>query len=321
MLARALQRRVNAAYGLTLILLAVGAALSLAKGLDYEEAIILGILWLALLPCRSAFYRKASLLSPMPSLEWTISIVIAIATSIGLGLFAYKQTAYSSDLWWQFDLHVPAGRFLRAMGGAMTVLLIFGLLRLMRPARASVPLPDAKQLDQALTIISQANRASAWLGILGDKHLLFSPRNDAFVMFAKQNNSWIAMGDPVGNPESWPELAWDFRERADQQGARIAFYQVSPEYLSLYADMGLTLTKLGEEAVMPLTTFSLEGGHRAELRKEIRRAQNLGIRFEVVPTSQTPSIMPQLKAVSDQWLKNKEQPESLVMDFSGAFKN
>ena len=60
-LARGLQRRLDGAYHLTILLLAAGIGFSLLKGLDYEEAIILGAMLAALLPCRSQFYRKASL--------------------------------------------------------------------------------------------------------------------------------------------------------------------------------------------------------------------------------------------------------------------
>ena len=41
LLARGLQRRLDAAYVLTLVLLGAGAVFSLLKGLDYEEAIVL----------------------------------------------------------------------------------------------------------------------------------------------------------------------------------------------------------------------------------------------------------------------------------------
>ena len=42
LLARGLQRRIDAAYVLTAILLGVGSFLSLLKGVDYEEAVLLG---------------------------------------------------------------------------------------------------------------------------------------------------------------------------------------------------------------------------------------------------------------------------------------
>jgi len=63
LLAWGLQRRLDAAYLLTLALLASGTIFSLLKGLDYEEAIVLLVILSALLPCRRHFCRKASLLS------------------------------------------------------------------------------------------------------------------------------------------------------------------------------------------------------------------------------------------------------------------
>ena len=52
LLARGLQRRLDGAYIVTVILLAVGSILSLTKGGDYEEAITLLLILAALLPCR-----------------------------------------------------------------------------------------------------------------------------------------------------------------------------------------------------------------------------------------------------------------------------
>src|SRR3546814_10354665 len=60
-LARGLQRRLDAAYILALVLLGIGVVVSLLKGLDYEEAAVLLVLLLALWPCRPFFYRRASL--------------------------------------------------------------------------------------------------------------------------------------------------------------------------------------------------------------------------------------------------------------------
>jgi lysylphosphatidylglycerol synthetase-like protein (DUF2156 family) len=62
MLARALQQRLDAAYYLALAGLVAGAVVSLAKGLDYEEATLLTLMFLALLPGHRFFYRRSSLL-------------------------------------------------------------------------------------------------------------------------------------------------------------------------------------------------------------------------------------------------------------------
>ena len=60
-LARGLFRRLDGAFHLTVVVLCGGILFSLLKGLDYEEALILGGVLALLIVSRSAFYRKASM--------------------------------------------------------------------------------------------------------------------------------------------------------------------------------------------------------------------------------------------------------------------
>jgi phosphatidylglycerol lysyltransferase len=84
---------------------------------------------------------------------------------------------------------------------------------------------------------------------------------------------------------------------------------VTPQRLPLYIDLGLTLSKLGEEARVELTTFGLEGSARADLRQAQRRAIRDGASFEMLPHTQVAAVLPQLRAVSDSWLEDKKTAE------------
>jgi phosphatidylglycerol lysyltransferase len=102
---------------------------------------------------------------------------------------------------------------------------------------------------------------------------------------------------------------WQFRELSDRHAGRTVFYHVTPERLSLYVDAGLSLVKLGEEARAPLAEFSLEGSGRADLRQAKRRAERDGASFGIIPIEHVPSMLPQLRAVSDAWLHDKATQE------------
>jgi phosphatidylglycerol lysyltransferase len=110
------------------------------------------------------------------------------------------------------------------------------------------------------------------------------------------------MGDPVGPPEVRRELLWRFREACDRYAARPAFYQVAVDELPAYIDAGFVLSKIGEEARVPLATFDLEGPRRADLRQGWRRVQRQEVQFEVMPAEQVGKHMASLRAVSDAWL-------------------
>ena len=87
------------------------------------------------------------------------------------------------------------------------------------------------------------------------------------------------------------------------------FFQVAPPFLPYYLDAGLTLLKVGEEGRVPLASFSLEGSHRSELRQTVRRVEREGGSFQVVPRPEVPSLLPELRAVSDAWLSEKATRE------------
>jgi phosphatidylglycerol lysyltransferase len=309
LLARGLQRRIDAAYILASALLASGVLFSLLKGFDYEEAIALSVMLGALLPCRQYFYRKGSLISQRFQPGWIVAITTVLLCSLWLGVFSHKHVEYSNDLWWQFSLSADAPRFLRASVGAMGVVLLFVVAKLLSPARPQ-PLPTRQEdLDKANSIVQTSPQTYANLALLGDKAFLFSQNGNAFIMYGVEGRSWIAMGDPVGQEGEWPELVWRFLEIGDRYDGWTVFYEVGHKKLHLYLDLGLTLLKLGEEARVPLKHFSLEGGERKGLRHTCRRLQKEGCVFEVVPREDIPPLLVEFKRISDTWLAEKSTRE------------
>ncbi len=304
-LAWGLQRRLDAAYHLSVLLLGTGIVVSLLKGLDYEEAIALSAMLALLLSARDHFYRKASLAHDLPTVRWLVAMAVVVLASVWLGAFAFKHVEYSDQLWWRFSIHGDAPRFLRASVGAVVLTLALALTRLMRAARPE-PAALSPELRQRVEAIVEASpRTEARLAYLDDKSFLLAASGDAFIMYAVQGSSWVAMGDPVGPEREWADLIWRFRELADQHGGRPIVYQVGPENLPVYVEAGLTLLKLGEEALVPLAAFSLEGGERKKLRYVHRRLGAEGFRFEIVPPAGVSAVLPELAQVSDLWLAEK----------------
>lgn len=310
LLARSLQRRLDAAYVLTVVLLTTGVVVSLLKGVDYEEASVLAFLLVSLLPCRGYFYRKASLLSPRLSANWFVTITVVLISAAWLGFFSYRHTEYSHDLWWQFSfLEGGAPRFLRGMVGALVVVLFFSTAKLLRPAPAALLPPSPTELEQAKPVINQFQATYAHLALLGDKSLLFNESRNAFIMYSALGNTWVAMGDPVGPQNEQRELAWKFRELCESHGSWSVFYQVAPKSLDIYLEIGLNLLKIGEEASVELTSFSLSGTARKGLRHSLNHLEKKGYRFEIVPALDVPTFLPSLKQISDSWLQRKHTRE------------
>jgi phosphatidylglycerol lysyltransferase len=287
------------------ILLGVGILASLLKGLDHEEAIVLTVILGALLPCRQQFYRQASLISQRLSLGWIAAIVLVLCGSIWLGVFSHTYSAFSGGVWWQWVLAEDAPRFLRAAVGAIVLGMTFAVASLLRPDTPRPALPSQEDLSRVQPIIEASSQTSARLALLGDKSLLFSDSRKAFLMYGIEGRSWVALGDPIGPPEEAAELAWRWQDLCDRHGGWPVFYQVQARHLPLYADLGLTLLKLGEEARVPLADRSLNGGVRRCLGRVRRQLAGEGCTFEVVSATGIPPILAELQRISDAWLMEK----------------
>ncbi len=308
-LARALFRRVRAAYHICVWLLVAGVFASLLKGLDFEEASLLLLVLGVLVLGRRAFYRPTAILSERFTPAWLASIVGVIAMALWIGVVSSRHVAYRHELWWTFALDGNAPRALRASLAVVVLGAAYVLLNMLRPARPEPAVAGVAELARVRPLIAAADLTLANAALTGDKRLLFSDAGDAFVMYQVARHSWIALGDPVGSQGGAEELVWRLREMSDQHGAQTVFYQVAGERLGLYVDLGLAALKIGEEARVPLADFSLEGAARADLRQSHRRAQRDGASFEVIPPEGVARLLPALQRISDAWLTAKSTGE------------
>lgn len=144
---------------------------------------------------------------------------------------------------------------------------------------------------------------------MGDKSLLFSEDETAFLMYGQQGRSRIALFDPVGPAEAWPDLVWRFVETTREAGCRPVLYQVTPALLGACADAGLRAWKFGEMAVVDLTRFDLKGGQWSAMRNTLSRGQRDGLDFEVLPPAALPGAIDELEWVSDAWLAHHKAKE------------
>ncbi|MEN6624798.1 MAG: bifunctional lysylphosphatidylglycerol flippase/synthetase MprF [Candidatus Sumerlaeia bacterium] len=302
-LARGLQRRLDAAYWLTAVLMFFAIVASVLKGFNFEESIILVLLLIALLPARRHFYRRASLFSEPFTWSWVIALTLVLATSIWLGIFAHRHDQYTDDLWWRFAFDASAPRFLRASVGAACVALLAGIAQLLRGAEYLPTPPTAGELDRILPIVKSSPATYPWLVMLGDKQLLVGPNSRSFLMFGVEGRSWIALREPIGLEADYADLLWRFRELVDHHGGHTVFYQIGPRHLNLFIDLGLALMKIGEEGYVDLGKFSLEGRHQRDFRQAINRIEQEDGKWEVLPAGSASGMLDELKAVSDAWLK------------------
>jgi phosphatidylglycerol lysyltransferase len=305
LLAFGLRARLDAAWGATLGVLVAAAPLALLKGFVWEESAALLVLAVLLLPVHQAFPRRARLSRMEITPGWLFSAACAVAGAGLLGLWSFQHADYADQPWWKVMANADAERAMRAWAGAALALFAFGIWRMFASAATPKVTGEADpEFAKVRAILASAETAEPGsnLALLGDKRFLFSASGESFLMFGVRGRSWIALGAPVGRRDERLELLWAFRELADAHAARPGVYGLTPEDLPDVVELGFSIQKVGEAATVPLETFSIEGRRRGNLRRAWRKAGEEGATFEVIQGAAVQAILPELQAVSDEWL-------------------
>lgn len=251
-LALALFRRSRLGFRLAFALLCAGAVYSGAVEHDLARAAGFAFGAAILWPCRREFRRNARLTQGMFSARW-IALVVAILGCMGMTWrLVHGANAAPDMMWWQVtgsDPSVVAWRAALAAAVALSAALLHAGLRV---AAAPPVAPTPEALERAAAILRAHGTGSELRALSGDKALLFSENGAATLSFAVSGGYWIALGAPVGPGEAAEDLAWGFADAARAAGAHPALYGAPERFAPIAVDLGLSLHRLGEEAVVPL---------------------------------------------------------------------
>jgi len=307
---RGLWHRLHEAWLLAVALLLAGVLASAGRGLDWVEGLLLLGATAVVLTGHRTCDRPSKLSSLGPSAAAWMGMMAVLLAMAWLGDWHHPRIAAWSAQWTRFAWAADAARFLRGMGLASTVLAVGGLAWGVRRHRWPTTPAQGEVLEAAIRLALAAPATQPWLVLLGDKEVILDEGGEAFIMFGHRGHSRIAMGAPVGQTRAARELAWDFIAQAREDGLRPVFYSVGVHELPLMLDLGLVPFKLGEEALVPLHDFSLEGSRRRDLRQALRKAEEReGASFEVLPAPQDPAILDAIQQVSQDWMAEKHVAE------------
>lgn len=307
--ARGLAHRLDGAWWTALFTAIAAMILCFPKAIAPYEAILLGLFILGLLLGGGVFTRRSTLLAEPLTASWILALALLLAATLALLMFVLRDVAYSSELWWQFEVSEDAPRGLRALTGVSLAAIALTLTSLLAPARRRVPKADTAEIARATAIVRAGPDSGGNLVRMGDKSLMFSPDGQAFLMYAVHGRSQIALFGPFGPKDTQPALLWSFVETARAEGRRIVLYEVPASLLPACADIGLRALKLGEMAVVDLAKMDLAASRWGEQRRALAKGERDGMRLEVLDADEVPAVLDVIERISDEWLARHEARE------------
>ena len=94
-----------------------------------------------------------------------------------------------------------------------------------------------------------------------------------------------------------------------ENGLKEIYYRVPKESLDIYKIFSKRNLFLGQEGVVDLSGFTLEGGERKSIRNALNKITEQGYSVKINTPPLKDGLIQQLKAVSEEWLKFSEKEE------------
>lgn len=300
----------------------------LLKAADYEEALLAFTAGATLWYTRS-FYK----LKPNPrfvSFNYLVIIYAALAVlAYGvLGFYFIDKRHFGIDF--HFDQAIKAvlkllfliddkalapktpfgERFEYSVYIAGATLILFIIFSLLKPY-FSKPYNTQEDFDTANELLKKSGKSALdYFKTYPDKLLFFNEDRSAFISFKITRHFAIVLEDPVAaNDRIKKEMVNSFEIFCQENGFISAYYRVPESSLDFYRSLGRKSIPIGEEAVLDLTTFTMQGGKMKTTRSAVNRLVAEGFQFKAYKAPVKLGLLQKLEKVSEEWLQELNQKE------------
>ena len=164
--------------------------------------------------------------------------------------------------------------------GLMTVLTtIFLALRAPEPRRE---LTDADEASMR-SLLQHSPDSLGYFNLRRDKSVVWSDSGKAAIAYRVVSGVMLASGDPLGDPEAWPGAITNFLAEAELHAWTPAVIGCSERAGNIWCRLaGFSALELGDEAVVDVSAFSLDGRPMRNVRQMVKRIERAGYATEVL---------------------------------------
>lgn len=164
------------------------------------------------------------------------------------------------------------------LGGLGLLLALTSLAKFLKPAHRTTALSseNATLVRQLLDKNSQ-NDSLSYFALRDNKTLVWARNMKAAIPYSIVNGVMITTGDPVGDQESWPFAISAFLHEAEIHAWIPAIYGCSEVAGEIWVrESGFDALEIGDEAILDIAQFTLEGSSMKNIRQTINRICRLG---------------------------------------------
>ncbi|HVB03107.1 MAG TPA: phosphatidylglycerol lysyltransferase domain-containing protein [Chitinophagaceae bacterium] len=323
-----LLRGLRTAWIIALAVSLISVVAHITKSVDYEEAVFAAVVVLILAATRAQYRIKSN--PRLVNVGVRVALLVLVTCiafgitgfyflnkrqfGVNLNLFQSLKYTLQNFILLNTDL-VPhthyAREFLKLinmMGIGSLGFLFYTAIRpfVFRAEENQDELVRAKQL-----VKDYGSSSIDYFKTYPDKLIFFNSGQEGFISYKVAGDFAIVLGMPVcpDDDDKRKSLMTEFEIFCTEQGLKPAYYRVDEKYLSLFAGKKNHALLIGQEAIVDVPAFSLEGKQRTNLRYSRNNLQKKGYRVSIHEPPVSAALLQQLKAVSEEWLGKYDNEE------------
>ncbi|WP_222538502.1 bifunctional lysylphosphatidylglycerol flippase/synthetase MprF [Pedobacter polysacchareus] len=299
----------------------------LSKAIDYEEAGFSVLVMIILMTSRKEYYIRNNAKLRSFGIQTTLLSILGIMIYGTIGFYFLDKKHFNIDFSWTQSIRYtlenfiligsddlqPMDHFARGFLYSINIsgFLSIGFLiyTLIRPYISSDETEEA-EFERANQLLEKyGNSGIDYFKTYQDKLIYFSESMEGFVAYRIAGNFAVVLECPVTAIENRRTFIKDFDRYCFENGMKSLYYRVPEESLEDFLDLGKKRLFLGQEGLVDLTSFSLEGGSKKSIRNALKKVSDQGYHTKIYEPPIKDGLLQKIKSVSDGWLEDMDREE------------
>jgi lysyl-tRNA synthetase class 2 len=186
------------------------------------------------------------------------------------------------------------------LGFGLGAVLLGGyfLLRSAEPA----PSLGVEDEDRLRALMTARGDSLDYFALRRDKSAVFSFSGKSAIAYRALAGVALTSGDPLGDVEAWPGAIDEYLATCQRQAWVPAVLGCSERAAAVWARYDLDVLELGDEAIVDVSDFTLEGRRMRGVRQAVARVKRSGYEIQVRRTGDISlATHSALAALADKW--------------------
>jgi len=340
LVARGLSRRKRRAWNLSIIILVINIVAELSREITHPAQLVVNSgLVLLLVVFRKEFYAISDPTTKrQPFIAFFLILLLIIISGILFIYFRHRTQIQGNfgftDVLQQVleglvgitgPIKFTSNTVSDTVGYTLGALGIFSIilpLWLFFRRSTSLPTMSAEDLEHVKILIrhDQDQDSLGYFATRKDKSVVWTENRKAGIAYRVQNGVMLASGDPFGEFSLWPDAISDFLKIAQQHAWTPGVMGCSDRGGEVWVEKsGMIAIDIGDEAIIKVADFTLDGRPMANVRQMVNRIARKGYITTTTQWSDLDSeTKKKLRKLANEWRYGvAERGFSMSMDRFG----